>query len=224
MSDPRVVVDGVTANDPAGKAGLMDGDIIRGLNGIPEPNANDVISYVRSHAGQPVVFNIQRLTQNLTITITPEKDSSLSGQGFIGTGLDQIANVRYPWYYALGEGLTDTWYGGVNIVTGLWGLVSGHIALSNVGGPVAIAKLVGQAREMGFLTLLQLTAFLSINLAILNVLPFPALDGGRILFLIIEKVRRKRNNPAVEQFVNTIGFVLLLILMVAVTIKDIIHK
>ena len=77
---------------------------------------------------------------------------------------------------------------------------------------------------MGFIYLLQFTAFLSLNLAVLNILPFPALDGGRVLFLLIEKVRRKRNNQKIEQIVNTAGFVFLLLLMVAVTINDIIRR
>ncbi len=101
---------------------------------------------------------------------------------------------------------------------------SGHISLGNVGGPVAIGKLVGRARQMGFITLLELTSFLSLNLAVLNILPFPALDGGRVLFLLIEKVRRKRNNQQVEQWFNTVGFVFLLLLMVLVTVHDIIRK
>jgi len=71
---------------------------------------------------------------------------------------------------------------------------------------------------------LNLAAFLSINLAILNILPFPALDGGRILFLIIEKINRKRNNPKVEQFFNTLGFALLILLMIVVTVKDIVKR
>jgi regulator of sigma E protease len=77
---------------------------------------------------------------------------------------------------------------------------------------------------LGFVYLLQFTAFLSLNLAALNILPFPALDGGRVLFLVIEKIRGKRNNQKVEQIVNTAGFIFLLLLMVAVTFQDIFRK
>ena len=228
ITDPRIILDGVVANDPAAKAGLMDGDVVRGVDGANLTSADDLVKYIRAHADQQLTLNIQRLNEKLNIKVTPEKNPDLNNQGFIGSGLAQIANVHYPWYYALWEGLAGRDHGVIfgvwNILVGLWGLITGHVAISNVGGPVAIAKLVGQARRLGFLTLLQFTAFLSLNLAILNTLPFPALDGGRILFLIIEKIRRKRNNPAVEQFVNTVGFVLLLLLMVAVTVKDVIHK
>jgi regulator of sigma E protease len=80
---------------------------------------------------------------------------------------------------------------------------------------------VGQARQSGFFHLLNLTTMLSLSLAVLNILPFPALDGGRVLFLVIEKIRGKRNNQKLEQFVNTAGFVFLLLIMVLVTIKDV---
>jgi regulator of sigma E protease len=110
------------------------------------------------------------------------------------------------------------------IVSGLYNLLATHTGFSSLGGPVKIAKLTGEVAGMGFVYLLQFTAFLSLNLAVLNILPFPALDGGRVLFLLIEKVRRKRNNQKVEQIVNGVGFALLLLLMVAVTVQDIIRK
>ncbi len=91
----------------------------------------------------------------------------------------------------------------------------------SVGGPVKIAQITGDFVDLGFIYLLQFTAFLSLNLAILNALPFPALDGGRVLFLVIEKIRGKRNNQIIEQWANTVGFLLLLLLMLAVTIRDV---
>ena len=91
----------------------------------------------------------------------------------------------------------------------------------SLGGPAKIAQLTGEVADLGFIYLLQFTAFLSLNLAILNILPFPALDGGRVLFLLIEKVRGRKNNQTIEQIANTAGFLLLLLLMVAVTVNDI---
>ena len=93
--------------------------------------------------------------------------------------------------------------------------------LKGLGGPVKIAQLTGQVADLGIIPLLQFTAFLSLNLAILNTLPFPALDGGRMLFLIIEKLRGKPNNQSVEQYANAIGFMLLLLLMAVITVRDV---
>jgi regulator of sigma E protease len=103
----------------------------------------------------------------------------------------------------------------------MYQLFSKGVGLESLGGPVKIAQLTGQVADLGFIYLVQFTAFLSLNLAILNSLPFPALDGGRVLFLIIEKIRRKRNNQKFEQLANTAGFLLLLLLMAVITVKDV---
>jgi regulator of sigma E protease len=90
-----------------------------------------------------------------------------------------------------------------------------------VAGPVGVAVLTGQMARLGFSYLLQFTALFSLNLAIINILPFPALDGGRLLFILIEKIRRKPNNEAVEGVIHNIGFILLLVLIFVITYKDI---
>ena len=131
--------------------------------------------------------------------------------------------MTFPWYLAPYEGLKTTFVEVGNITSGLWQLITGQVSVSNLGGPVKIAQLTGEVSRMGFIYLLQFTAFLSVNLAILNILPFPALDGGRVLFLVIEKLRGKRNNQKIEQWVNTVGFMLLLLLMFLVTTHDILN-
>lgn len=105
----------------------------------------------------------------------------------------------------------------------LWKLViTGRLA-SEVAGPVGIFSLTGQAAKLGFIYILQFTAILSINLAILNALPFPALDGGRLLFLGIEKIKGSPVSPKIERFVHTAGFALLILLMIAVTWRDVVR-
>jgi len=109
----------------------------------------------------------------------------------------------------------------------LYGLIRSGEGLSSLGGPVKIAQLTGEVTRLGLGYVIQFTAYLSVNLAILNIIPFPALDGGRILFLLIEKIRRKPNNPKIEAMVNTIGFLVLLALIALISIKDvgsILHK
>ena len=96
-----------------------------------------------------------------------------------------------------------------------------------MGGPIRIAALTNQVTQLGFNYVLQFAAFLSVNLGIINIIPFPALDGGRVLFLLIEKIRGKRNNQKVENFVNTAGFALLIVLILIISFRDIgflIHK
>ncbi len=224
VSNPQLAVSGIEASSPAAHGGLLAGDIIEKIDGVSYVSAENAIPYIRSHAGKEMQVEIKRVTEIKELAITPQPNQDIAGQGYMGAELANIANLRYPWYYAIVQGANATVYQAVNIVVGLYGLITGHISLSNVGGPVQIAKLTGQARQLGFSTLLQFTAFLSINLAVLNILPFPALDGGRVLFLVIEKIRRKRNNQQIEQVVNTAGFVFLLLLMVLVTVKDVLKK
>ena len=103
-------------------------------------------------------------------------------------------------------------------------LFTGRLSLSNLSGPVGIYSAVGEvSKEMALLNLTNLTALLCVNVGFLNILPFPAFDGGRVLFLIIEKLRGKPVNPKIENTVNTVGFALLMILVVFVTINDIIR-
>lgn len=144
------------------------------------------------------------------------------GQGPTGIELSLVGRLKYPVLFAVWEGAKTTGTEIINIYSGLYQLFATHSGFSSLGGPIKIAKLTGQVAGMGFIYLLQFMAFLSLNLAVLNILPFPALDGGRVLFLIIEKIRRKRNNQKVEQYFNTAGFVFLILLMIAVTVHDII--
>lgn len=223
IKTPQVAIVNLIPGEPAEKAGLQPGDIITEVNGLILPDINSIQTFIDSQKGQTITFTIQRLNQTMDIKVKSLANPG-PGQGPTGIELASLGKLSFPWYYAPIAGAETVYQQATGIVSGLYQLFTTKAGLSAVGGPVKIAQLTGQVRDLGFVYLVQFAAFLSLNLAILNILPFPALDGGRILFLVIEKIRRKRNNPAVEQFVNTIGFVLLLILMVAVTIKDIIHK
>lgn len=223
FSRPQVAILEVTKDLPADRAGLKSNDIIIGLDNQHFSDIGDIQKYVKDHAGEPVDFQIQRSGQDLSFKITPAANPP-PGQGPTGVALSLIGRLKYPWYAAVWEGGKATWGVLVGIVGGLYQLFAGRLGFASLGGPVEIAKLTGQVAGMGFVYLLQFTAFLSLNLAILNILPFPALDGGRVLFLIIEKIRRKRNNQKIEQIVNTAGFVFLILLMIAVTINDVIRK
>jgi len=131
--------------------------------------------------------------------------------------------MSLPFGQALVYSAKNTW-GFMKLMTiGFIDLISGQISFDNVSGPVGIAGQVGQARDIGISYLITFTALLSLNLAILNLVPFPALDGGRILILLIESVIRRRLKPSIINIINTVGFFALIALMVAVTVKDVIN-
>jgi regulator of sigma E protease len=143
----------------------------------------------------------------------------------LGIGFLETALVRYPWYLALWKGLVAVF----DLITAmllalfqiLKNLFLGEAARLDVAGPVGIAVLTKQVATLGIVYVLQFAAILSINLGIINALPFPALDGGRILFILIEKIKGSPVSQKTEQLFHTVGFLLLILLMLVVTFKDI---
>jgi regulator of sigma E protease len=148
------------------------------------------------------------------------------GQGPIGISLALTGVIRYPWYESIWRGAVDAWRLFLATLFGYWGLLSSLFTTGSLGadvsGPIGIAALTGQAARIGFTYLLQFMAMISVNLAVLNILPFPALDGGRAVIVLAERLRGKALRESTERGINALGFALLLALMVAVTVKDIV--
>ena len=143
----------------------------------------------------------------------------------IGISMDQIGTAKLPFFQALLEGMRLNWFMTKSTALGLYTLISegihGKGSFAAVAGPVGMVGIVGDAYQFGFVYLLSFAALISINLAIINLLPFPALDGGRLFFLLIEAVKGSPIKPVIANTVNGIGFVLLILLMVVVTYHDI---
>jgi regulator of sigma E protease len=159
------------------------------------------------------------------VQIEPTKNNA-QNERIVGIAMDSIGILKLSPPLAFIEGLRTTGLIIKQTAIGLFDFFGGVFTLksdlSQVSGPVGIAKVVGEARSLGFVYLLTLTALISINLAIINLLPFPALDGGRLLFVLIEAIIRRPIHPKVVQWTNTLGFVFLIILMLVVTTHDII--
>ncbi len=224
-------VQGVTVTEiqpgtPAATAGIAEGDVILSVNGQTFANANDTVSYLQTQIGQTAHLTLQRNNQTISKDVY-DRPNPPAGQGAIGIAVSDVGILKFKWYAAPLEGVRQTWFTITDTISGLYGLIRSGAGFSSLGGPVKIAQLTGQATALGIIYVLQFAAFLSVNLGILNAIPFPALDGGRVLFLVIEKIRRKRNNPNVEGWVNTVGFFLLLGLILVISAHDIftlIHK
>jgi len=137
-----------------------------------------------------------------------------------------VGNIKLNPLRALWEGLDLSWIMTRNTAVGFYNLIHdsilGKADMSSLSGPIGIVGIVGNAANFGFVYLLSFTAMISINLAVINLIPFPALDGGRLLFLLIEKIKGSRISPKVSNTVNMVGFGLLMLLMIIITYHDII--
>ncbi|MFC1630286.1 site-2 protease family protein, partial [Patescibacteria group bacterium] len=147
------------------------------------------------------------------------------GEGFIGVGLIRTSEISYSWYTAPFQGISATFTTTVVLVKG-WGtvlanVIQGESAGVKVVGPVGIYGLVAQFSQLGIIYFLQFMAVISINLAFLNILPIPALDGGKLVFLGIEKLRGKPLPPKIEQPITAFFFILLVAIVLFITLKDV---
>ena len=222
-----VLVVSTEKNSPAEKAGLKAGDEIIGLNdgksSIKEVTVDNIQNFIKQETGD-IVFEYRRNGNVYFATSTPT-DGIVAGRKAVGIGMSEAANVHLPFYLATWEGLK---YTGLAIIMTfksfygfLWQITTGHADFSQVSGPVGIVGMVGSAKAAGWAYVTSFAAMISINLAVLNLMPFPALDGGRLLFIIIESIRRKNFNPKVANIVNAIGFGILILLMIVISVKDV---
>jgi regulator of sigma E protease len=184
----------------------------------------DVQNYISSNKGKEITLKIKRGNQILNLTGVPRADVP-EGQGALGIGMAETVIVRYGFFEAIWKGLVDMlnliWAMLVALYGILRNLLMGHSVGADVAGPVGIAALTKQVTSLGLVYVLQFAAILSINLGIINILPIPALDGGRILFILIEKIKGSPVTQKTEQLFHTIGFILLILLMVLITFRDV---
>ncbi len=221
-----VVIAGVANNSPAQKAGLKEGDVILAVDGQKIQNAEQVISYTKKHLGQPISLQLQTPNHQVqTISVTPRVHYP-SNEGAMGVAIGTNVSVKkYPWYQAPWIGLKEAVGQTGMILQGLGQLVV-QLAVNRqvpqgLAGPVGIAQLTGQFVQIGFNAVLGLLALLSLNLAILNVLPIPALDGGRLFFIILEGIIGKKVSPKVEGYAHAVGMAVLFALIIFITFHDI---
>ncbi|MEK7088306.1 MAG: RIP metalloprotease RseP [Patescibacteria group bacterium] len=229
VENPRLVLTQVLINSPAARTGLQAGDAIisitAGADSLITLNAEAVSDFMDQHEGKEILLGYERGSEKKEVKITPVS-GIVSSRAAIGVGLDLIGVVKLPFFRALWESAKTTGALLVEITKGIgkffYKAFTFQANFSEVAGPIGIAGLVGSAARMGFANLLGFTAFISLNLAVINLLPIPALDGGRLLFVAIETIRRRPLNPKIVNYLNGVGFALLLILMLVITYKDVI--
>jgi len=226
ISQEKIQVVDILPDSPAEEAGLKRGDVILEINNNKFIKSASLQKFVDEHTNEELVYKIKSGGEVIEKRITPRKIEETQ-MGGIGIGIVESGIVRYPIHIAIWEGLKITvlltWLIIVAFYDLIKGLILGQGVSIEIGGPVKIAQITGDAVRMGFAYLINFAALLSINLAIINAFPFPALDGGRILFLIIEKIKGSPVKKEVEAVFHNIGFALLMLLILLITYKDIIR-
>ncbi len=225
----------VVPGSPAAVAGLQPGDTLVSVNGHPVQLFTDVQSIVTNaiaadnnhHATIPVTLEVRHAGEKQTVSTTVHvRVHPPQGQGPMGVE-EKIVFVSSPLWQAPFKGIQHTFTVTGDFINQIAQMIAGAVK-PQLAGPVGIVKITGEVAasvpDLGWWPILSLTAILSLNLAIINILPFPALDGGRILLILIELLRGgKRLKPEREGIINFIGMAILLTLMVIITVNDVIH-
>lgn len=220
---PKVL--NVVEDKPAAAAGLKSGDVITSINGykVASWDKAQIILYYKN-TNEYYTFEVKHTDGTKEeIKIKPEiiKDEETGAESkLFGIQIDaeDTSNVFKSFIYSIRK------FNSIisSMVYTIWGLISGKIGLSALSGPVGIYEVVGETINYGINYFLYILAFLSINVGFINILPFPAFDGGHVLFLIIEKIKGSPVNAKIENTCHLIGFILIFLLMIVVTISDII--
>ncbi len=214
-----LLITGVEPGSPAAQTGIAAGDLIKNFT-----DAQAFISFVNAHLGTPTPIALLRNGREVDVTVTPRIKIG-PNEGPIGVALTEGGTMREPFFQALSDGLrTSLLLVGMIFQTFsqlIKNLFIHASLLAGVVGPVGIFGVAEETGKIGSVYLLQLLGIISLNLAVVNLIPFPALDGGRFLIILIEKIKGSAIPEKIEAWVNGLGFAFLLLLMLLLTIRDV---
>ena len=228
------VIGSLEAGGAGAAAGMKAGDRVVAIDDKPVDDWEAWVAYVRSHPEQVIRTEGVRGGEHLVFNITPKLRATKEGDiGYVGAAVavpeakdaehELTAVVRYSPLAAVGEAMAKTWHMSVLTLRMLWGMVAGEVSVSNISGPISIAQYAGYSAQGGIVSFLTFIAIVSISLGVLNLLPVPVLDGGHLLYYIIEWIKGSPVSDAVQAFGQRIGVTALLLLMVVAVYNDVVH-
>lgn len=225
----KIKVIGVTAGSPAQIAGILVGDTVRKVEGEEISSSEKFIEIIEKRKGQKTKIELEKVEDGKVVvqTLVPRENPPVN-EGPLGVVITSM-EIYYPpiWqrpFVGIYFGFQEAVFWGKTVIVGLMMMIAelftGKVP-KDVAGPIGIFAITSEVAKTGILSLINFVGILSVNLAILNIIPFPALDGGRLLFIAIEKFFGRRVMPKIEAVVHTIGMVILLFLIMAITARDI---
>lgn len=227
---PQVQIIEVAKDSPAETAGIKVGDKIIELKAqgskLKINKVKEIQEFTDIYKGKEIVLTLKRAEEFLDVSLIP-RISPPEGEGAIGIGLVRVAKIKYPWYQApyIGAKVTfqQTWQIPVVLGTLFQKFLKGEkVQGVQLVGPIGIGKIMGQSLKLGIDNFLMIVGMIAVWLALFNALPIPALDGGKFLFLVIEGIRKKPISQEIEQKITVSFFLVLILLMIFVTVKDVI--
>ena len=226
LSQIHTYIADVAPASPAQQAGLAPYDRIVSVNSLTNPTVQQIQQTTKENLGKTVRLEIERAGIH-TVKDVPTRENPPEGEGALGISLAATGLSKTVWWKAPWAGLKRTGEMTYAILIGfgtiIGQLVSGQSVGGSVTGPIGIAVYTGEVARMGLAYFLEFAAMISINLALVNILPFPALDGGRIVFVALESILRRRLPSRIEGWAHAAGFALLIGLMILITLKDVRH-
>lgn len=215
---PKPVVGSVLEGSPAAAAGMEAGDAITSIGGSPITAWNDISQAVGAHKKSVVTVVVNRSGQTVQLDMIPQVDEQ-SGRATLGI-MPVITSHSHGFFESAGMAVTRTGTLCKLMITGIYEMITGQTK-ADIAGPIGVAQLAGQVASVGFVNLLVFTAFLSINLGILNLLPIPMLDGGYIILLLLEGITRRRMPQKALQYIQFVGMAILGCLFLFAMFQDI---
>ncbi len=219
INKAEVMIIQVQQGTPAKEAGLKAGDKL-----IDFSSVEAVQEFIAENKGKEIEIKYERNGKIASVSLVPDINPA-AGKGSLGIAMDKVVLVSLPFFKALWEGAKMTYNLTITVAVSIFYFIvdafKGVAGFGQILGPVGIAGVTGSAAKLGFGYLLSFIAMLSVNLAIINMIPFPGLDGGRLVFLAVEKIKGSPINPKFSNVANGVGLLILFLLMIAITYKDI---
>jgi regulator of sigma E protease len=225
MWRPRAVVEKVYPDGAAARAGMRKGDLIVAIDGKPVADGIDLIAMVSKAPGRTLQFDLLRDGQPVQLPVTPQRDPGTNA-GIIklmAAQMPQMVTVRAGPLDAIAKGAGRAWDGSITTLKMIGRMITGEVSLKNVSGPLTIANAAGQAANAGFGYFIELLAFVSLSLGVMNLLPIPVLDGGQLLYYSLEVLTGRPMSARVGEIAQAAGFGLMLMLMALAVFNDLVR-